>query len=175
MGKTTKTHNAEPLLSACIDHISRSWWMRPMAVLVMLCFALNIAPPYSINPCSVFFLHHPHACLSPVLYSRVFLVMLYLTLGKREKWNHCTGIAVRFLLNAATSSQYVNVGQDSIILGVGEFDGGQFVPCESLFFFSVETRKTQSLCLQFFHTHTQLDTLCVKRQLKFPVSHPSPN
>lgn len=35
--------------------------------------ALNIAPPNTINPCSFFFSHpRPHACLSPVLYSRVF-------------------------------------------------------------------------------------------------------
>lgn len=54
--------------------------------------------------------------------------------SEREKWNHCIGIGVRFLLNAVTSSEYVDVGQDGIILEVGECDSGQFVPCESLFF-----------------------------------------
>lgn len=64
-----------------------------------LFLGLNIALTNSVNPCAFFFfLTRPHACLSPVLYSRVFSTMLYLTRGKTNAergkmeslyWNRC--------------------------------------------------------------------------------------
>ncbi len=78
-------------------------------------------------------------------------VCVCVCVSEREKWNHCTGISVRFLLNAVTSSEYVDVGQDGIILGVGECDSGQFVPCESLFF--LWKLRRASLFLVFPHTY----------------------
>lgn len=77
--------------------------------------------------------------LSPVLYSRVFLVVLYLTRGKmntvrvgREKWNHYTGIFVPECCE--TNCENVNSGQDSIILEAWECNSGHFEQCEGFFF-----------------------------------------
>lgn len=143
---------------ACIDYILCScrggWdqWQR---------FALNTAPPNSINPCSFFFfLPRPYACLSPVLYSRVFSVMLYLTRGKmnaacvgREKWNHCTGIAVPECCNKQWICERWSGEYHFRGLGMRQWS----VCAVRGLFLSVETRKTQSQSLfLFFHTHAQL-------------------
>lgn len=74
-------------------------------------------------------------CLSPVLYSRVFLVVLYLTRGKmntvrvgREKWKHCAGIFVPE--RCETNCESVNSGRDRTVLEVLECHSGHFEQCE---------------------------------------------
>lgn len=62
-------------------------------------------------------------------------------------------------LNAVTSSEYVDVGQESVILEVWECDSGQFVLCEGFFFLWKLGKLNLSLFFWFFHTHTQLVTL----------------
>lgn len=90
-----------------------------------LCFALNIAPPNSINPCSFFFFPPPSTCLSFTrpLFPRVFSDAIFNPWkdesgeGKIESlyWNRQQFF---FPLNAVTSSECVR----GINLGVRECD-----------------------------------------------------
>lgn len=96
-----------------------------------LCFALNIAPPNSINPCSFFFFFPPPStCLSFTrpLFPRVFSDAIFNPWkdecgeGKIESLESATVFFFFFSLNAVTSSECVRVGRDGINLGVRECD-----------------------------------------------------
>lgn len=129
---------------------SECWW----------CFVLKIAAtPNSINPCSFFFffLPRPHACLSPVLYSRVFSLMLYLTRGKMNAvcasergkmgslcWNR-RPLFLKKIKNPECRYKRCTVS----LQGFRECDTGHFFgrvgACFLFFFFSVVTNKRQCL------------------------------
>lgn len=145
--KEKQTHTMVKHSPAYIDLISHSCWGRwDQWRCCEYCWCSLLCSKYSPSqlhkPLLVFF-SPPSTCLSFTrpLFPRVFSDAIFnpwkdeCCVCRRGK-NGITvlEIAARFLPNAATSSEYGNVGQDCIILGVGECDSGQFVPCERLFF-----------------------------------------
>lgn len=127
--------------------------VRPMAALCSKYSPSQLHKPLLF----FFFLPRPYACLSPVLYSRVFWVMLYLTRGKmnaacvgREKWNHCTGIAVPECCNKQWICERWSGEYHFRGLGMRQWS----VCAVWGLFLSVETRKTQSQSLFFVFPHT---------------------